>query len=549
MGLLNYFLRALFVTWIALSHLTGLLWNRLLKRDDPGGPQRLKMALEKVSGSFLKFGQILSLQVDTLPRPYCDALLDLLDRVPPFSDDNVRTIFQQELGKTPDQIYREFNYNSIAAASIGQVHEAFLEDGKRVAVKVQRPGIRKVFERDAVLLAGFVKIVFLFRIKTLYFLRDPVTEFFDWIQDELDYRTEARHAQQLRENATGSASKRIPKIHWDLTTSRVMTMDFLEGYSVREYLRIREGLDTERLQELTEIGFDPSTYVTNVIDNFVSDALKFGVFHADLHPANLLIMKDNQVGYVDFGIVGNLSVEARRRIIQMTLGLVRGQNDEIFSAFMAVSDLTDHADTKGFRDALETMSRRWYKEPAIGGIKHFGRSLTVFLIDLLTICRSYGILPRREMMKYIRSLFLTDGLVSRLSPGLDLGPQLQSLCKNYVMEDTGKKFLSANAVLPTLAEFSGWLQMRPDSLIRSLEKMERGELSIRIRTSGPKARQRNHSRTFWVVIAWLIAVTMVFLNHEALIDQLHSPTTWIALFFVGSWTTWLLIDLYRLTRE
>ncbi|MFZ0429757.1 MAG: AarF/UbiB family protein, partial [Acidobacteriota bacterium] len=379
----------------------------------------MRLALEQMSGSFLKFGQILSLQVDTLPREYCDALLDLLDRVPPFGPDLVRGVFREEFGRLPEEIYAEFDYTPIAAASIGQVHRAVLKDGTRVAVKVQRPGIRDVFTRDAVLLNAFVRIVFLLRMESLYFMRDPVREFNEWIQDELDYRIEADYARMLERNAVETPSEKVPHICLELTTERVLTMDFLEGQSVREYLRNRDRGALDELRDLRRLRFDPAVFVSNVIRNFVSDALRFGVFHADLHPANLLILADNQVGYVDFGIVGRLTPEARRKIIQMTLGYVRGENDEIFSSFMAVSEITPHADLDGFRKELEKLSRRWYREPPVAGRPQFGRSLTVLMIDLLTLCRSFGVLPRREMIKYIRSLFLADGLVSRLAPGLD----------------------------------------------------------------------------------------------------------------------------------
>jgi ubiquinone biosynthesis protein len=548
MHFLSYIIRAVEVGWIAARHLLGFAWDRLRGRPSPTGPERLRISLEEMSGSFLKFGQILSLQVDTLPRAYCDALLDLLDRVPPFAAEKVREVFLEELGELPERLYREFDYSPIASASIGQVHEASLSDGSRVAVKVQRPGIREVFTRDAALMHAFVKLVFFLRLKTLYFMRDPVREFNEWIQDELDYRTEAHYAGLLERNSRQTPSECVPGIRWDLTTRRVLTMDFLEGYSVREYLRIRERGDEERIRDLRNIGFDPSVFVSNVIRNFVSDALRFGVFHADLHPANLVILADNRVGYVDFGIVGQLPPEARRKIIQMTLGYVRGQNDEIFSSFLAVSEITPHADLEGFRRELERLSRNWYREPVVAGVPQFGRSLTILMIDLLTLCRSFGVLPKREMIKYIRSLFLADGLVSRLAPGLDYGPHLEELCEEYVITEAQRKFMSTRAALPLLADIAGWLQSGPGGLLKSLDLLERRQLPIRVNLADSTPRGGSKHQTFWVTLGWLAVLAGLMLNWDPVRSDPTALPSLLVFSFLALFTVWILMILWRLTR-
>ncbi len=188
---LQYARRAVQIMRVSLRNVAEVLYDRIRGRSRIPGPERVRLMFEELSGSLLKFGQILSLQIDTLPREYCDALLSLLDRVPPFSAAEVKRILIEELGKEPESLYREFNYRPLASASIGQVHRAVLQDGTQVAVKVQRPDAREVFLRDAALLRLFIRIVFLCRIRTLYFMRDPVREFTEWVLDELDYRREA----------------------------------------------------------------------------------------------------------------------------------------------------------------------------------------------------------------------------------------------------------------------------------------------------------------------------------------------------------------------
>jgi ubiquinone biosynthesis protein len=512
------------------------------------GPDRLRVLLEDLSGSFLKFGQILSLQVDALPREYCDALLNLLDRVPSFPPDQVRKIFIDELGQPPEALYKEFDYTPFASASIGQVHMAFLHDSTKVAVKVQRPGIREIFIRDTMLLNVFVRFAFLFRIKSLYFMRDPVREFNDWILDELDYRREASYAVVLERNAKQTPSEAVPRIHWQLTTERILTLDFLEGYSVMEYLRLVENHDERGLAKLKGIDFDPPTFVSNVINNFLGDAFRFGVFHADLHPANLLIMKNNVVGYVDFGIVGSMTPEARRKQIQLNLAYVRGKTEEIYNAFLNVCTFTERADLPGFRKELERRCRLWYREPAIGGVPHFSRSLTVAMIDLLTLCRFYGVLVDREMIKYIRSLFLVDGLVSRLAPGLDLAPQIRKLCEDFIAREAQGKMLSRGAALTFLADVSGWLLAGPGRMLHAMELMERRQLRLQTRSAEAPSRQEGlRIRALFVTVVWVLVGILAFAERRGAFFGTSIPGYFL-LGFWGVWTVWLVDLLRRLAR-
>jgi len=545
----SYIQRAAFVIRVCLRNLIEIYVARALRRPTIPGPERLRVMLEELSGSYLKFGQILSLQVDALPREYCDALLNLLDRVPPFPRAQVRDVFLSELGKPPEDLYLEFDYSPIASASIGQVHRARLLDSTPVAVKVQRPGIESIFMRDAALLRLFVKAVFALRITTLYFMRDPVQEFNDWLQDELDYRREASYAEVLERNSRETPNERVPRIHWEFTSARVLTMDFLEGYSVMEYLRLRERRDVHRLEELDRIDFDPSQFVSNVINNFLSDAFKFGVFHADLHPANLLIMRGNVVGYVDFGIVGSMTPEARRKQIQLSLAYVRGKTDEIFDAFMNECTFTKQADLPGFRRELERRSRLWYREPAVGGVPHFRRSLTVAMIDLLALSRYYGVQVDREMIKYIRSLFLADGLVSRLAPGLDLAPQIRRVCEEFIARDAQGRMFSSGAALTLLADLSGWMLAGPGRMLHALDLMERRQLRLQTRRERIPSRTGGlRTRALFAVGVWLALAAFSLASDRGIFTG-ASFSGYLVLVFWGLWTAWLVSLLRRVARE
>lgn len=543
-GWFSYIRRASRIMRTCFRNLAEITYDRARKRSRISGPERLRLMFEELGGSLLKFGQILSLQVDTLPRAYCDALLSLLDRVPPFSSIEVRRVFEEELGKAPEVLYRSFDYVPFASASIGQVHRAILVDSTVVAVKVQRPDARETFTRDAVLLRIFIRLVLLFRIRTLYFMRDPIEEFNEWVQDELDYRREATYAEAIGENANDTPAEKIPRIHWNLTTQRVLTMDYLVGYSVTDYLRALESKDQKRLSELAELGFDPGQFVSNIITNFLSDAFRHGVFHADLHPANLLILKNNVVGYVDFGIVGVLTPEARRRQIELSLAYVQGRAQDIFDAFLGISTPSKVTNFQELRRDIERSIPAWYREPAIGGIPHFQQSLTVAMMDLLRMCRTNGLLVNREMIKYIRSLMLADGLVSRLAPGLDLAPQILKVCEEYLTREARAKMASPAAALSFVLDLTGWLSAGPSRMLQILDRIDRRQLRIQTR---PKEERRPPDK-LWLQSAlvagsWL-ALTAVLATSRWRLSA--NAVTASALAAWAAWTTWLVFTLRRL---
>jgi ubiquinone biosynthesis protein len=316
-----------------------------------------------------------------------------------------------------------------------------------------------------------------------------------------------------------------------------------------EYLRLVDRGDTSRLEQLQEIGFVPSRFVSNVINNFLSDAFRFGVFHADLHPANLLIMRDNMVGYVDFGIVGSMTPEARRKQIQLSLAYVRGRTDEIFSAFMNVCRFGPGADLPGFRRELERRCRSWYREPAFGGIPHFSRSLTVAMVDLLALSRRYGVLVDREMIKYIRSLFLVDGLISRLAPGLDVAPQIREVCEEFLTREAQGKTFSQGAALTLLAEMSGWLLAGPGRMLNALELMERRQVRLQTRLhEGSDRHEGLRMRAVLVAAVWL-ATALVAMAGAGNFQSLVSPSGYALMGIWGIWTIWLADLLRRLSRE
>jgi ubiquinone biosynthesis protein len=520
---------------------------RRMRKEPVLGHLLLREGFERVGGSFLKLGQIMSLQVDLLPREYCDALLSLLDRVPPSTPEEISQVFHSDFGSPPEQLYSEFDYNPIGSASIGQVHRARLRDGTPVAVKVRRPGVLQTFHRDFLLLQSFVWLIFLSRIRNLYFVRDLVREQVTWTRDELDYMREASHCDLLGRNAADCSIERIPKVFWSLTTSRVLTTEFLQGTSVSNYLRLVENNDQAALAKLRDSGFDARVFCDNVITNFLRDAFRFGVFHADLHPANLLILPNNVVGYVDFGIVAKLTQEARHKQIELTLAYSAGDPDAIYRQFLNICTLTPDADLEGMRREIARMARTWYLEPAVHGKARFRVSVTITMMDLLTAARNYGALVDGEMVKYIRSTVLVDGVVARLAPGLDLAQTLRNVVEDYLLEQTRGKVLSPGGMISMLTDMAVWMKTGPASMVRALERYERRQVNLKT-FSRPELDVNRPLRVRIFSGATVWAFVVVYLSIGGAAAAMRDSTFWAILVkvFVTSWTVWLLVLLRRL---
>lgn len=387
-----------------------------------GGPMRFRVLLEDLGGSFVKFGQVLAVQPDLLPPGYATQLLDLLDRVAPVPIDVVLKTVTTELGPAASRL--AMDPEPLATASIAQVHIAQL-NGQTVAVKVQRPGIEQQFRSDVRLMMLLLRGVRMFRLRPLYWLDEPIREFAGWTHEELDFRREARHISLVRRQSVGRKGVRIPEVIMGLTTRRVLVTEYLDGVPMATYMRARDSHDPKDhalRDRLREQGFDAGAFGRQIIFNFTTDSFGHGLFHADLHPANLLILPGNVVGYVDFGITGSIGPYARTWLAAMTLALVRRDIDDLHRSFLKLVVPRRDANPAAFRAGLDRLSDGWYGGP--GGTR-LAKPAALVMVEMLGLSREHAMLPEREVVKYIRSVMTVDGVVHRFAPDLDLGHEIE----------------------------------------------------------------------------------------------------------------------------
>jgi ubiquinone biosynthesis protein len=289
--------------------LTDLLpWTtRVETVGDPAlGSERgrhLREMLDELGPTFVKFGQLLSTRPDVVPPDIVAELRSLQDDVTPFPFAQVRAVVEEELGLTLEQAFLEFGETPIAAASIGQVHRATLPNGDEVVVKVQRPNAPRQVENDLALLYQAAKLI-RERVRALDFIdvNELVDEFARFIRQELDYKLEARHADTFRRDFEGSDEVVVPRVYWDYSGVRLLTLQYLEGVQLADLDHTVTALGERR-----ELAY-------RVTRAWMEMIFQHGFFHGDPHPANVLVLRDGRIGLVDFGLVGKLTEEDMARL-------------------------------------------------------------------------------------------------------------------------------------------------------------------------------------------------------------------------------------------
>jgi predicted unusual protein kinase regulating ubiquinone biosynthesis (AarF/ABC1/UbiB family) len=379
----------------------------------------MQAALEDLGGMWVKLGQALALRFDILPADYCLQFFQLLNRMEPFSVERARAIVEEELHGPVERLFRRFEWQPYAAASIGQVHRAELADGTRVAVKIQRPGIRVLIRADLTLMRIIAAVIDVAPGAGQLRARALVEEFARWTEEELDYRIEAKHAAVLRRNAADDPVERNPHVYSEYTTSRVLTVEYIAGISVLDIITAIRRRDSAFLTALAARGHDPRRIAAHIVWNALNQIYRFGYFHADPHPANLIVLPDDAIGYVDFGIVGKLDDETTRALRSFAQSLFAGHTAAAIEEFMRFLTPSARTDVRAARsDLIAAMTD--YVESARVGPSLSGPTEDIFEVEMLTIVRRHRMTLKPDAVRYLKAVLTAEAMVKELDPQFDL---------------------------------------------------------------------------------------------------------------------------------
>jgi len=380
--------------------------------------ERAQAALEELGGAWVKLGQALALRFDLLPEDYCLQFFRLLNQMRPFPAEQVRKVLEQDLGRPVEQLFRNFDFAPIAAASIGQVHRAELPDGTVVAVKVQRPEICDLIRSDLRVMHWLATVVDLLPGAGGLRARQLVTEFAHWSEEELDYRREARHASLLRYNAQGDPLEHNAQVFLSHSAARVLTLEYIKGIAVIDIVTAIRRKDAAFLGELASRGHDLKRIASHIVWNALNQIYRQGCFHADLHPANLLVLAGDAIGYVDFGIVGQLDRRTTDSLRYFAQSLFAGRVDlavREFARFLVPSHRTDPDAAR--RDLVDAL--RAYVESARVRPNGFAPE-SIFEIEMLALVRKHAMALDPDVVRYLKAVLTVEASVKEIDPSFDL---------------------------------------------------------------------------------------------------------------------------------
>jgi ubiquinone biosynthesis protein len=413
--------------------------KRFLRRDEStiasySQAERMRMALEELGPTFVKLGQILSTRPDVIPAAYAEEFAKLQDNVPSFPYEEALAQIRLELGGEIDDFYSSFDRVPIAAASIAQVHRARLISGEDVVVKIRRPGIMELVETDIDALMGLALAAE--RHLPGSELYDPVAlvkEFARTIRREMDFSREGHTIEKFSSNFSGDSTLYFPRVYWNQTAKGVLTLEYIDGIKVSE------------LEEIERRGLNRCLIAQRGADTFVKMVLVHGFFHGDPHPGNVLILPDNVICLLDYGMVGRLDDDLQEYLTDILLAIIQRKVDDVVSLLLYSGEVTETLNTKALKRDLSEFIDDYYEVP-LQEIE-VGR----MLMEFLEIMTTYRIRFQPDLMLLARALVAIEGMGRDLDPRFDmvshLRPLLERALKNritprHLLKEMSSQFLA-----------------------------------------------------------------------------------------------------------
>lgn len=476
-----------------------------------GGPEGLRRLLERLGPTFIKVGQFLALRPDLIPREYTDELLRLLDDVEPFAWAEAATIIEQDLGE-PAKVFRYINPRPTAAGSIAQVHLADLFDGTRVAIKVLRPAIADRVRVDLRRARVIARLLQLARVDLIASPRELVAELESWLPREIDLRNELGHITQLRRLTRNSLTEVIPKAYAEFSSSRVLTTEYLRGIPLTEVLR---ALDLGGEREIRRRGWeiDVEVLAKNFLEATLRQIFRYRFFHADVHPGNLIVLPNNTIGYIDFGLCEEIDENVRGEQVQYLTTLYTADVQQMFRALLEVLVPSEYADVDGFRADFVAETTKWLTrldEDIAGNAAAERRSpgttksdspITRLMVAVMRSARQHRFIVPARLLAMYRTLLTAETIASGLSRSVNLRSVGREFFISLQADDALEK-LRPDSLRIAFPQILALLRDSPARLNQLLAELTDGHFTLRVDLADdPRTRRAKNRRTRLVTTA------------------------------------------------
>ncbi|MFM6106981.1 MAG: ABC1 kinase family protein [Sphaerospermopsis kisseleviana] len=502
--------------WSFVLTLMFKIWRYNKAWSYPGGVTEAKQAARRkaqaiwiretflnLGPTFIKVGQLFSTRADIFPSEYVEELSKLQDRVPAFSYEQVEAIIEQELGKKIPELFHSFEPVPLAAASLGQVHKAVLHSGESVVVKVQRPGLKKLFEIDLQILKGIAR----------YFQNHPKWgRGRDWmgiyeeccriLWEEIDYLNEGRNADTFRRNFRAYNWVKVPRVYWRYATSRVITLEYVPGIKVSQY----DALEAAGVDRKAIARYGAQAYLHQLLNN--------GFFHADPHPGNLAVSADGALIFYDFGMMGTIKSNVREGLMETLFGIAQKDGDRVVQSLIDLGAIAPIDDMGPVRRSVQYMLDNFMDKP------FESQSVAAISEDLYEIAYNQPFRFPATFTFVMRAFSTLEGV----GKGLDPEFNFMEVAQPYAMElmtnssgSEGNSFL--NELSRQAVQVSSTALGLPRRLEDTLDKLERGDIRLRVRSLETERLLRRQTSiqmgmSYALIISgFTISATILLVNH------------------------------------
>lgn len=428
-------------------------------------PDRLRMALERLGGTYVKLGQMLSLRADLVTQPVADELRTLRDRVPPVPFEQIRAVVEHDLGKPLRRSFLKFDREPVGSASLAQVHRAELRNGKVVAVKVLRPGIEEAVRGDilvllwfAILLEKHVPAARAYRPKQI------VEEFREWTLRELNLANEAVNVEHFRKLHEGDAHVFIPAVDWTRTSRRVLTMEFSNGIRLDDFSSYRR----LRCSRKAVAGIGAGILASQFFEH--------GFFHGDPHPGNFFVMANNVVCLHDFGIAGRIDEKTRRELVGSFADFLERDAEGAIAHVLHMARTDGRSDPDAFRRDVTPILDRWFYSPTAG------ERLSTAFYGVIAAGARHGISFPTGVVLLAKAIVTAESTALMLDPKFDMPETLRPLLKRVMAADLRPERLAKRG-REVLLDAANLLDDAPEAARKLMRLAEREEIGIKVDTT------------------------------------------------------------------
>ncbi|MFZ0219193.1 MAG: ubiquinone biosynthesis regulatory protein kinase UbiB [Candidatus Aquirickettsiella sp.] len=485
--------------------------------------ERIRLALEDLGPIFVKFGQALSTRRDFIPIDIADELAKLQDRVPPFSGEEAKSIIESCIRKPIAEAFSEFDINSLASASIAQVHAArLLSTNQEVVVKVLRPGVYKRISRDIDLLYALADLAIRYwRPAKQFRPREVVAEFEACLKDELDLLREGANASQLRRNFSNSDLLYIPEIHWPYTFHKILVMERIYGIPISDISALKkQGIN---LKKLAERG----------VEIFFTQVFRDCFFHADMHPGNIFVSPKNkenpQYLGVDFGIMGSLSPDDQRYLAENLMAFFNRDYRRVAQLHVESGWVAENTRINEFEAAIRTVCEPIFERP----LKEI--SFGQLLLRLFQTARRFNMEVQPQLVLLQKTLFNVEGLGRQLYPDLDLWNTAKPFLEHWLRQQVGPRafFRKIREYAPYWAEK---VPEFPDLMYQVMLEFRHWKKNSKcLYCVREKEKKQTRKKSFWFINLGIATACMVWVLLDLIVKNIvHLTPSYLWILGLGS---------------